>query len=252
MTGVAWFDGLVLAWIALSLLSFTSLQFVVAPYGRYNRPGWGPSIPATWGWVVMELPAVVVPLAFVLGTERRGAATLALTALWLVHYVNRTFVWPLRMRMAGKTMPLVIAASAFTTNVVIDGLNFAWLYVLGPERGWEWLLAPRFWVGAALFLLGLALNWHSDAVLRRLRGPSETGYKVPYGGAYRWVSCPNYLGELIEWAGFAIAAWSLPALAFFLWSASNLVPRARAHHRWYTETFPDYPAERRALLPGIW
>lgn len=245
-------DALVLGWIVLSLLSFTSLQFLSAPYGRHARPGWGPNIPSALGWVLMEAPAVVVPLVFLGMTERRGAATLALTAMWLLHYINRTFVWPMRMRLRGKTMPLVIAAMAFGTNVVIDGLNFAWLYVYGPERGVEWLSDGRFWAGSLLFFVGLAINWQSDGILRNLRAPGETGYKVPYGGAYRWVSCPNYLGELMEWAGFAIAVWSLPALAFFVWSVSNLAPRARAHHRWYTETFPDYPPERRALLPWIW
>jgi 3-oxo-5-alpha-steroid 4-dehydrogenase 1 len=32
---------------------------------------------------------------------------------------------------------------------------------------------------------------------------------------------------------------------------ANLVPRARAHHRWYRERFPDYPARRKALVPGL-
>jgi 3-oxo-5-alpha-steroid 4-dehydrogenase 1 len=33
---------------------------------------------------------------------------------------------------------------------------------------------------------------------------------------------------------------------------ANLVPRARTNHAWYKEHFCDYPAERKALLPGIW
>jgi hypothetical protein len=34
-------------------------------------------------------------------------------------------------------------------------------------------------------------------------------------------------------------------------TAANLVPRALSHHRWYQANFPDYPHERRALLPGL-
>ena len=52
--------------------------------------------------------------------------------------------------------------------------------------------------------------------------------------------------------GWALATWSLPGLAFAVWTVANLVPRARANHRWYRGRFPDYPKERRALVPGVW
>ena len=65
------------------------------------------------------------------------------------------------------------------------------------------------------------------------------------------MSCPNYLGEILEWSGFALAAFSWPALGFALYTAANLGPRALAHQRWYRERFPDYPADRRALVPGL-
>ena len=34
-------------------------------------------------------------------------------------------------------------------------------------------------------------------------------------------------------------------------SAANLIPRAITTQRWYREKFPDYPKERKALIPGI-
>jgi 3-oxo-5-alpha-steroid 4-dehydrogenase 1 len=37
----------------------------------------------------------------------------------------------------------------------------------------------------------------------------------------------------------------------FAVSAAHLVPRALATHRWYRERFPDYPRERRALIPYL-
>src|SRR5207302_1373799 len=92
----------------------------------------------------------------------------------------------------------------------------------------------------------------SDRLLARLRHPGETGYRVPHGGLYRFVSCPNYLGEIVEWIGWAVASWSPPGLAFAAWTIANLAPRARAHHAWYRRSFPDYPPARRALVPGVW
>jgi 3-oxo-5-alpha-steroid 4-dehydrogenase 1 len=96
------------------------------------------------------------------------------------------------------------------------------------------------------------LNRQSDNVLRLLKAKTPNGYGVPQGGLYRWVSCPNYLGEIMIWTGWAIATWSLPGLVFAFWTAANLIPRAHAHHVWYKQRFTDYPSRRKALLPGIW
>ena len=106
-------------------------------------------------------------------------------------------------------------------------------------------------MGVLLFLGGYALNQQSDIILRGLRAPGESGYRIPYGGAFGLVSCPNYFGELVEWLGWAMLTWSPAGLVFFLWTAANLVPRARSHHRWYQERFPDYPRDRKAVIPWL-
>ncbi len=89
------------------------------------------------------------------------------------------------------------------------------------------------------------------AIPRRPRSPGETGYRIPRGFLFEKISCPNYLGEVVEWTGWALAAWSLPGLSFAVWTAANLLPRALTHHRRYRKTFPDYPADRKAIVPGI-
>ena len=85
----------------------------------------------------------------------------------------------------------------------------------------------------------------------RLRKSNGAGYSVPEGGGFRYVSCPNYLGEIIEWAGWAVATWSPAGFAFSIYTAANLVPRARSNHAWYRARFPDYPVHRKALIPGV-
>jgi len=116
----------------------------------------------------------------------------------------------------------------------------------------DWLRDPRFVLGALLFFAGLAVNYRADRVLIALRRPGESGYRIPRGWLFEYVACPNYFGEIVEWFGFALATWSLPGLAFALFTAANIGPRAFAHRRWYRRTFPDYPAERKALIPFLW
>ena len=239
--------------LGLALLTFVSLLFITAPYGRhYDNKGWGPDIPSRVGWVLMESPAVFF-FAFVYfrGQHALSAVPLVLLGLWQWHYLHRTFVFPFRMRMGGKSMPLLIAVMGIGFNLLNAYINARFISELG-RYGQDWLADPRFLLGGALFFTGFVMNVHSDTILRNLRRDGDKDYHIPYGGAYRFVSCPNYLGELLEWLGWALATWSLGGLAFFIYTAANLVPRARSHHRWYKEKFSDYPSERKAIIPGIY
>jgi len=239
-------------WLAVGLVSFIALFRVSAPYGRHLRQGWGPTIHRTIGWVLMELPAAVLPVAFLLFSDRSGdVVSLAFLGLWLAHYFNRALIFPFRMQGGQERMPLSIVGMAFCFNLVNGSLQGWYFFSAGPARDTSWFLDPRFLIGLALFAAGYGLNLHSDAILRRLRAPGDTGYHIPSGGGFRLVSCPNYLGEIVEWGGWALLTWSPTGLVFFLWTVANLAPRAWSHHRWYLEKFPGYPADRRALVPYL-
>jgi len=52
------------------------------------------------------------------------------------------------------------------------------------------------------------------------------------GGLFELVSGANFLAEIVEWSGYAVATgWSLPAAAWLLLAVCNLAPRAFHHHR---------------------
>ena len=244
------FNGVVYVWFGVGLATFIALLLVPAPYGRHGRPGWGPPLDPRAGWMIMELPAVAIVAALFFTSGRTaGLPALVFFVMWEIHYVQRTFVFPVLLRSGSTRMPMSIPALAIIFNLFNGYLQGGWLYRVGPGYAAGWLHDPRFIFGTTLFFAGMAINWHSDAVLRNLRKPGEVEYKVPYGGLFRWVSCPNYFGELVEWIGWAVATWSLAGAAFAFWTAANLIPRAMSHHRWYAERFPDYPKGRRALVP---
>jgi 3-oxo-5-alpha-steroid 4-dehydrogenase 1 len=245
------FHDLLLVMLVLSALIAIALFVITAPYGRHARAGWGPMLPSTLGWVLMEAPASLAFVAIYLrGEHRADAAPIALLILWQLHYANRTFVYPFRRRGGDKPMPLAVVAMGFAFNVANAWLNARFITHFAAYPA-GWLADPRFLVGVTLFFAGFAINQHADEVLRTLRAPGERGYKIPHGGLYRFVSAPNYFGEILEWSGFALAAWSPAALVFVVWTAANLAPRAWANHRWYRRTFPDYPTGRRALVPFL-
>ncbi len=243
---------LVIAWMALAVVTFIALFFVTAPYGRFTRGGWGPRMNARLGWILMESPSLItLVVLFAIGDQRGNPVAIVFLLMWIVHYVNRSFVYPFRLRSSRPSMTVSVIILGVVFNVGNGYLNGRYLFDLGPDLQTSWLLDPRFICGFVLFWLGYALNQHSDKVLIGLRAGGETGYKIPYGGGYRFVSCPNYLGEMVEWGGWALACWNPGAAAFFVWTVANLAPRAIRTHRWYRHEFPDYPRERKALIPFI-
>lgn len=254
MTEAGVYRALLWGFLGLSAVTFVALFFVTAPYGRHAEKSKLPSVDSTLGWIVMEAPSALVPLAcWIVGDHRFDPARLALLALWEIHYLHRAFVFPFRRRGRERRMPVSIPILALVFTSINGYLNGRWLFHFAPEGvyGAGWLGDPRFLLGAALFVVGYGINQHADHVLFHLRKPGETGYKIPHGGLYRFVSCPNYFGEILEWVGFAIASWSPAGLVFAVWTVANLLPRAVAHHRWYRETFPEYPGGRKALIPYL-
>jgi 3-oxo-5-alpha-steroid 4-dehydrogenase 1 len=246
------FKIILICFLGLSALAFAAIFFIPVPYGRHNRPGWGPQAKAFLGWVLMESPSFFVfAVVFALSPHHTSATAWVFFGLWETHYLQRSLVYPFLMRGKAKTMPLVVILMAVVFTSLNGYLNSRWLF--GFSGGYEpaWLKDPRFIAGAALFLAGFVINLQSDYLLRHLRQPAETDYKIPRGGLFRYVSCANYFGEIIEWFGWALATWSLPGLAFAVWTVANLAPRAFIHHRWYRRNFPDYPQDRKALIPFL-
>jgi len=243
---------IVYAWIAFGLLLLPVLLLITAPYGRHSSKKWGVMIPNRLGWIVMELPSLLLFCGFFLsGPKEQNIVTWIFLALWAAHYIHRALIFPFRTHTRGKQMPLLIALMAIFFNLMNGSINGLWFGWFSGEYKLAWLKDLRFILGVVLFVSGFIINQASDKTLISLRSGPGNGYRIPYGGFFRWVSCPNFMGEIIEWWGFALMTWSPAGLAFAVWTTVNLVPRALDHHKWYKGHFADYPAERKALIPWL-
>lgn len=246
------FNIIVMSWTVLGLAVLPILFFIKAPYGRHIKKEWKPVINNRLGWFIMELPSVVFFAYFFLtGSSDKNMVLWLIFTLWELHYINRVFVFPLKLKTKGKKMPLAIAIFALFFNFGNGFINGYFFGNLALSYDLSWFYDPRFIIGIILFITGMIINWQSDEILFKLRKPGETGYKIPYGKMYKYISCPNYFGEIMEWTGFAILTWCLPSLSFLIWTLVNLMPRAISNHKWYRENFNEYPSERKAFIPFI-
>ena len=242
--------------IVLAMIVFVVLHRVTAGYGMmYNRQ-WGPAVGNRTGWVLMEAPAfAAMLLLWLLSPRAAQPALVVMASLFEIHYFQRSFIFPLLIR--GKSrMPLAIIAAGIIFNVINAYMIGGWLFHTSPADAYpaEWLESPKFIAGTLLFLAGMVVNLRSDSIIRNLRKPGDTRHYIPRGGMYRYVTSANYLGELMEWTGFAILTWSLGGLAFAIWTFANLAPRARSIHRRYLSEFGDEYASlnRKYILPFIY
>lgn len=243
---------LLYAWIALGIFTFFFLLRKTAPYGRHSSEGWGPMIPNQWGWVLMEgFAPLFVSYWFFSGDLVKTNASYFFYALYMAHYIYRSYIFPFRIKTNGKKMPLVIPGSAMFFNLCNTFFIGYFLGYVGGNYADEYFYSPRFITGFSIFLTGVFINVKSDNMLMNLRKPGETGYKIPVGFLFEKISCPNLFGEIIEWTGYALMIGALPAWSFAIWTFVNLVPRALDHHKWYLQKFTDYPEERKAVIPFV-
>ncbi len=220
-------------------------------YGRHARPGAG-GVPIRVAWVMMASPGLVLcPLIF-RETGGGGLVPTAMLTLWMLAYGWRGLLYPLLLRGTHrKRMPwgVVILGIVFTAALgYLNGLVLAETWRAYPLR---WLWSVRFLYGTMLFLVGMFVSRASDLALIGLRRRGDTGYMVPRGVFFEEISCPNYLGEILMWIGWAVLTWSKPGLACATLPLALLLPRAVSHQLWYRRTFPDYPPSRRAILPFV-
>ncbi len=245
------FIWLIVGWITLAVITFAVLFKIVAPFGRHTSNRFGPTIPNNLGWMIMEIPSIVtISYFYFTGSQSPTIVSGFIYGLWCVHYINRSFIYPFRQRNQDKRMPLLIVGSAIFFNVVNGFFNG---YYLGNFADYDtsWFYSIPFLIGLIIFTAGMITNIRADNKLLKLRKPGENTYKIPQGGLFKYISCPNLFGEMLEWTGYAILSWNPAALSFAIWTFANLFPRALAHHRWYHQKFENYPSERKAVIPFI-
>ncbi len=243
---------------AMSLLAgvvFVALYFVEAGYGYLFNPKYGRPIPNRIGWMVMESPVLIaLALLWWFSERQTEVVPLLLISLFSIHYIQRSFIFPMLLR-SRSMMPLGIVAMGAVFNVINALMQGGWLLYIAPEGFYDdWFSKPYIYVGTLIFFAGMAINIHSDHIIRSLRKEGDTKHYIPKGGAFKFVNSANYFGEILEWVGYAIASWSIAGVVFVWWSAANLVPRSAALYRRYER---DFGAEftslkRKRILPFIY
>jgi len=233
-----------------AVLVFILLFYIPAPYGKFMRRGWGPSVKSGLAWMIMEFPSPFLMVYFFLTSTHKNIVHYVFILMWLAHYLYRTFIYPFMQSGKKKPYPVVVVLMAVIFNVLngfVNGYGVFHLYSYDKS----WLFSWQFIAGFVLFVGGFIINKTADSKLMHLRNNNSGEYVIPRGWLFEYISSPHYFGEIVEWCGWAIMTFSLPGLAFAVFTFANLFPRAIASHKWYRQHFNDYPSGRKAVIPFI-
>lgn len=239
MEEVQYFDTFLIVMAVMAVIVYVALHFVEAGYGMMYTRKWGVTINNRLGWVLMEAPVfVVMAILWWHSSRRMELAPVVMFLLFELHYFQRSFIFPLLIRTKGK-MPLSIIVMGIVFNVLNAFMQGGWIFYVSPEGRYpdSWLWSWQFIAGTIIFFSGMAINIHSDSVIRNLRRPGDTRHYIPRRGMFRYVSSANYFGEFVEWTGFAILTWSWAGAVFALWTFANLAPRAEKIYKRYAREF---------------
>ncbi|MFZ2285699.1 MAG: hypothetical protein WAV93_01825 [Bacteroidales bacterium] len=134
----------------------------------------------------MEIPApVIFPILVVTGDAPKSVTVWIISGLYVLRCFNRAIVYPLRIRIKGKVMPLAVALMAVFFNFVSAGFLGYYTGSLHTHFNNTWLTDPRFIAGLAVFITGMAINITSDEKLINLRKNKSGGYQIPRGGSLK-------------------------------------------------------------------
>jgi len=227
-----------------NVLTSPVIIFIDAPFGRFSPSQRSPFlVNGIYSWIVMELvsPAVFLytyinsPLSTAnLSLPSFSSPQSILATLFLIHYVNRAIISPLRTPSRSKSH-LIVPLSGVTFNMINGFLMGA--YLSSPFariflNATDTYARASFYLGIGLWAVGFIGNITHDEILLNIRrkakskGKDKEGngtehYAIPQGLLYSYISYPNYFCEWVEWFGFALAASPLP-LTFALSSTFSV------------------------------
>ena len=102
------FDLLVWGWIVLAVILVPIQLKITAPYGRHVNDSWGPMIDNRLGWFIMEIISPITFAFFFFQGKNHSLVHYFFLAIWVIHYFNRSVIFPLRTKTTGKKIPITI------------------------------------------------------------------------------------------------------------------------------------------------
>ncbi|XP_043579745.1 uncharacterized protein LOC122566489 isoform X2 [Bombus pyrosoma] len=131
-------------------------------------------------------------------------------------------------------------------------------FVEGSQGNFSWRRITYLQLICAIIcVLSSYVQLRTNFILSNLRYDKDrkitsTAYKIPHGGLFEYISGALQFTEIIIYILLSIILWQSTNFHYItLWVIINQTVTAVLTHKWYIQTFKNYPMSRRILLPYI-
>ncbi|PMD45850.1 steroid alpha reductase-like protein [Hyaloscypha variabilis F] len=183
-----------------------------------------------------------------------STSQLLAAAMIELHFAKREYETLFIHRFSLATMPFFnIFKNSFHYWVLSGAWLAYWIYAPGSYTSLETPLTRNLdIIGLILYLFGEVSNFHTHVTLSKLRSKGGTERGIPKGYGFNWVTCPNYLFEMIAWTGVLLVTRSSATVLFMVVAMGQMQIWAQKKERAYRAEFPkEYRKKRYAIIPGI-
>lgn len=230
-----------LAVIALAVAPLEYFGQSMMAYSKF-RPAQGLST-RTGMFLLYFLPLLTGTISALPYLAKPTAIQLIVFAAIFIHFSKRVLESLFLHKYSG---PIGI----FTTFMIAGFYSLSAYLICTLNRQPLQSMDTWFYVGMALFIIGIVVNFIHHKILADLR-KNTLDYIIPSGGLFNFVVCPHYLFEIIAWLGIFLVSRHLASLLVLIFIIGYLTARSIRTLKWYKERFSEFPAARKALIPFI-
>eukprot|EP00828_Plagiopyla_frontata_P048523 TRINITY_DN9327_c0_g1_i1.p1 TRINITY_DN9327_c0_g1~~TRINITY_DN9327_c0_g1_i1.p1 ORF type:complete len:329 (-),score=37.63 TRINITY_DN9327_c0_g1_i1:63-1049(-) len=179
--------------------------------------------------------------------------------LFMIHYLKREIETNSVHVFSKQSMPIFNLFKNCFHYWIIAGFSICFeLFFWWDNPNYSEFL-PYLIAGLFLFCEFMNLNCHINlSNIRRVPGTMNTTSEelakkrqIPYGYGFGRISCANYFWEICAWACFAALVRCWTAYFFLAVSTIQMTIWALDKQKRYKKEFPDYPKQRKAIIPFL-
>ncbi|XP_052896600.1 polyprenol reductase [Anopheles moucheti] len=126
-----------------------------------------------------------------------------------------------------------------------------------PTNGYRFEPSLSLGLAIGVFYYAWFHQYRSNVILANLR-KDKVGkvinhkHSLPTGDFFEVVSSPHMFFEIVMYVVlFAVLHRNSSMVYVLLWVLSNQLMNSWLTHQWYVENFPNYPKQRKALVPYV-
>jgi len=168
-----------------------------------------------------------------------------------IHFLKRCFEVLFLHHYSGNLSLFAIVSVVLGYSAIIGTIHWVVNIYTGKLALEKYSIIASSAIGFLIFALGEFGNLYHHYLLRKLRNDNKLDYQIPSGGFFKYVNCPHYLFEIVSWIGIALMSKYLVSFGVISFTVFYLIARSINTTKWYKERFPNYPKERKSIIPFL-